>query len=112
MWGPHAWKFLEDCAVSIDPESYQSYSDLISLLPQVLPCEDCRSHCDEYLRCNPLPPAQDVPDWLAHFKESVRQRKETDDPRVVSPALATALMITGAILLVLAAIGVLRYVGF
>lgn len=80
IWGGHAWRFLEACAAALDDRGegacYESYKQLIALLPEVLPCAQCREHCKEYLREYPLPPARDIMAWLREFREAVKRRKE------------------------------------
>ena len=75
VWGPHAWQFLADCAESIDEDSYDDYKLLIDLLPDVLPCAQCRGHCREYLDLNPLPSVEGIHNWLADFKSHVSMHK-------------------------------------
>lgn len=54
VWGPHAWKFLHISAEHY-PESptiaeqQSCYQYLMSLCP-MLPCPECRIHCDKYMR--------------------------------------------------------------
>jgi hypothetical protein len=111
FWGPNAWQFLQDCAVSVDDESYPSYQQLIALLPQVLPCENCRNHCDMYLRDHPLPPPSHLHDWLGNFQATVRARK--DEENGTTPTVTGTIMtIILAIILLVGAVASLHYANF
>lgn len=81
-WGPNAWRFLHDCASCIDGESYESYQNLIALLPTLLPCEKCRFHSAEYLESHPLPnKSADLHAWLRDFESEVQTRKTSSSPQ-------------------------------
>jgi hypothetical protein len=73
-WGPPAWTFLESCAKACDEASAQSYRDFLGLLPDVLPCEQCRVHSAEYISKNPVD-TDNLTDWIRRFKRAVASQK-------------------------------------
>lgn len=76
LWGPPAWEFLGHCAESVDDDSFPSFVALVGLLPSILPCESCRSHCAGYIRDHPLRRGYgvDVKAWLEEFRANVKRR--------------------------------------
>lgn len=59
IWGHSAWKFLFTVAYvypvqNPDREVQQNYYIYFTHLKNMLPCEKCRIHYDEYLNNNPL----------------------------------------------------------
>ena len=77
VWGRDSWSFLKKCAHAVDEESLPHYQALMSLLPHVLPCEQCRHHAKEYIAQHPLT-STDVLGWLDAFEQSVTRRKQRD----------------------------------
>ena len=75
-WGPGCWAFLHAAAaVAVDPPAV---TELIALLPRVLPCEECRKHSQAYLEANP--PGETIVDaasasrFVFDFHNEVNQR--------------------------------------
>lgn len=79
VWGPKAWDFLEYCAEAIDEESENQYKHLIELLPEVLPCGECRYHTRKYLQEHPLD-TKNLKTWLKAFRAAVSSRKQSGAP--------------------------------
>jgi hypothetical protein len=73
LWGGAGWTFLEYCAKGLDGESSRSFGRFVELLPDLLPCEDCRRHTAEYLKMRPLD-ANDPLGWVRTFRASVAAR--------------------------------------
>jgi hypothetical protein len=97
VWGRAGWTFLRSCAEASDPSTRSHYHQLFRLLPDVLPCGNCRRHCREYLRHFPPEEAPDLVVWLTDFEEAVRRRKS-------SPAQSSTSVGVGWILLCLVAV--------
>ena len=74
IWGPHAWAFLRHCATACDETCSASYKQFLELLPEVLPCQQCREHCGAYIADNPVD-TTDLVSWLDRFREAVAKRK-------------------------------------
>lgn len=112
LWGPSAWKFLDYCAKACDPGSAQSYKKWIELLPEVLPCEQCREHSAAYIASHPVD-TSDLNGWIKKFQSAVSHRKAQESPQrqqqppcakrrmflvvvgVLTVALALVLLIVG-----------------
>lgn len=77
LWGRSGWSFLRSCAEASDAGTRSHYHQLFRLLPDVLPCGNCRHHSREYLRQFPPEEAPNLVVWLNDFEEAVRQRKSS-----------------------------------
>ena len=111
LWGPYAWQFLSDCALSVDEESYPNYKVLIKLLPELLPCEKCRGHCREYLDTHPLPQFKGIHAWLSDFRKHVKTENNYLQGKV-QESTRLILQMAGAVILLLLAVLVLRFTYF
>lgn len=74
IWGPSAWTFLKHCATACDDSCAKSYKSFIELLPDVLPCEQCRNHSGIYIAENPVD-TDDLVGWIERFRQTVAERK-------------------------------------
>ena len=74
LWGPPAWAFLRYCAVACDNTCSESYRRFIELLPEVLPCEQCRVHSAAYIVDNPVD-TNNLVKWIDRFQQAVSKRK-------------------------------------
>lgn len=74
IWGPPAWKFLRYCAVACDDTCSESYRRFLELLPDVLPCEQCREHSAAYIVENPVD-TNNLVKWIDRFQQAVSKRK-------------------------------------
>lgn len=101
IWGAEGWAFLKSCAHACDAESFSHYETLVSVLPHVLPCEQCRFHAVEYIRDHP--PSRDLVRWIEDFETAVRlrTREELPEQSKDGPAAAAYLGL-GLFLVVLA----------
>jgi hypothetical protein len=75
VWGREGWTFLTSCAQACDEESFDKYVQFLELLPDVLPCEQCRYHARQYLLEHPPSKAPDLTQWVQDFERAVGQRK-------------------------------------
>jgi hypothetical protein len=66
---------LQSTAVACDESSADAYRAFIELLPEVLPCERCRTHARDYIARNPVD-TRDLTAWLKRFEEHVAVRKQ------------------------------------
>jgi hypothetical protein len=74
VWGSCAWTFLDACAVGVDSQSSAAFSRFLELLPEVLPCEQCRKHAGAYLASHPIRDREPRA-WLQAFRAAVEKRK-------------------------------------
>lgn len=82
LWGPPAWEFLKYCAEACDDATAPSYKKFIELLPEVLPCEQCRHHSSEYISSNPVD-TSNLKDWIERFKRAVSMRKAREAQQAI-----------------------------
>lgn len=80
IWGTCAWTFLRHCAEACDDTCQESYRQFIELLPEVLPCEQCREHSGRYIMENPVD-TDDLVSWIDRFRLAVAERKAKDIPQ-------------------------------
>ena len=73
-WGEKGWAFLDSCLRSCDPSSRSSYVKFLRVLPEVLPCANCRRHTREFLTKNPPEDHHDLLVWLRDFRADVAAR--------------------------------------
>lgn len=95
QWGPIMWKLLHVTAEKIgrsgstmtDADQANYVKIMITMLPSILPCQDCQSHAEAYLSVNPFPLLKDlsgpalqntVQSWLYTFHNHVRTMKGQD----------------------------------
>ena len=76
IWGPDAWRFLNDVVEGADASSRQYCLELFYLLPHILPCKTCRRHAEQYLKSNPPSTTRNLKEWLQNFREEIRRRKK------------------------------------
>ena len=104
VWGKNGWTFLKQCAEACDEDSFPAYLNMISLLPDVLPCEKCRAHARAYVRDHPPKPGEDLVEWFQAFERSVGERKR-QEAASVSPGpprrSVDVLLVTSLVLLAL-----------
>lgn len=111
VWGKNGWAFLKQCAEACDEESFPAYLSMIYLLPEVLPCEKCRSHARTYIRDHPPEPGKDLVEWFQAFERSVAERKRqeaaaeaSNTPRHPPRRSVDVLLVTSLVLLALCVI--------
>lgn len=90
VWGPKYWKLLHILATRLgngdefmDADAANGFFFVVSGLPDALPCNDCKSHAQNYLFENKFKPQglvrinlrNYVQKWLLDFHNSVRIRK-------------------------------------
>lgn len=88
IWGPSAWTFLHSCGFAY-PENptldeREAAYKLISALPYMLPCDECKHHAYQYINCESTgisSPSSSYLDsmvvfsrWIFEFHESVNSR--------------------------------------
>jgi hypothetical protein len=101
LWGGAGWTFLEYCARGLDGESSRSFGRFVELLPDLLPCEDCRRHTAEYLKTRPLD-LKDPIGWVSTFRASVaariaQERGVTNDSLTLCAFVALAAAVVAAL---------------
>jgi hypothetical protein len=68
FWGPSGWRFLHQISFAYQPERQKkSVRLLFEMLPFVLPCKFCRASLTEYMEADPLEPALQNKEKLAHW---------------------------------------------
>lgn len=75
-WGPHAWYFIEVCALHLDPsdtQSKQKFVEFLETLPFILPCDTCKKEVSMYINKNPIP-NDNIVDWVIGLHNHVRKR--------------------------------------
>ena len=112
-WGPILWKYLHCLAEKlgatnnkiIDTDQAQYTETLITMLPLILPCQECQAHCAAYIAANPLPVLRGlygsalqttVRTWLFQFHNYVRVTKDTQI--IVATVEDCATLYTGCVL--------------
>jgi len=95
QWGPILWKYLHIIAEKIgqsgnkimDADQANYVKTLITMLPFILPCQDCQNHSEAYIAAYPFPSLKDtygttlrdaVRLWLFTFHNHVRSMKGQD----------------------------------
>lgn len=76
LWGSSGWTFLKYCAEGSDACSFET---LLNALPDILPCEECRFHCRQYVDTHPVVDG-DFALWMQEFQDAVSARKATSPP--------------------------------
>ena len=72
-WGPAAWSFLQN---SVRHGDRQLARDLLTNLPQWLPCKKCRVHARKYISTHPIPHKRKrMSIWLRNFRNAVNNTK-------------------------------------
>jgi len=104
VWGEKGWAFLGNCLHAYDSSSRDAYLKFLRLLPEVLPCANCRRHAGEYLAKHPPENRDDLSLWLEDFRADVadRVRPQTCAFRAPSLLALMLLLFLGAVLLGLA----------
>lgn len=74
IWGPAAWAFLRHSASACNKTCADSYQTFFQLLPEVLPCEQCRVHAGAYIAANPVD-TDNLVAWVDRFQKAVAERK-------------------------------------
>ena len=86
VWGPALWSFLHTAAASLD--NPEAFSQILEALPRTLPCPECRTHAEDYLRLHPptgLTDALSASRYLFEFHNVVNERlgKPKAHPRIL-----------------------------
>jgi hypothetical protein len=91
VWGPRYWKLLHIMATrtgigddTIDSDVANGFFYLLQLLPDVLPCKECKGHARTYILENRFKPQglignhlrNYIMKWLLDFHNAVRLRKK------------------------------------
>lgn len=80
LWGPPLWDVLTLFSLAY-PETpseakKQAHAIWINILPQILPCDVCDSHLEQYLKVNPIEPALENRDkfyqWVVDLQEDIK----------------------------------------
>jgi hypothetical protein len=78
VWGPSLWRVLHSLAFSIsqtpDPQKTRQFLELVDSLRNLLPCEECRLHFDDYVNENNPKKASDLAYWTFELHNSVNKR--------------------------------------
>jgi hypothetical protein len=90
-WGSLAWSCIFGSAMRVvsepSPERLAAWRQLVTLLPNILPCFSCRHCCAKYLAKYPLPASSgEIMTWLERLRLDVRDRNRHDGD--VTPAQA------------------------
>jgi hypothetical protein len=92
QWGPVLWKFLhcltENIGLSgstiVDTDQANYMETIITMLPLIVPCNECQAHAASYLASHPLPTLKGlyhhqlrdtIRIWLFEFHNAVRTQK-------------------------------------
>ena len=68
QWGPIMWKLLHVVAEKIgqsgstitDNDQANYVKTMVTMLPSILPCQDCQAHAEVYLSTHPFPVLKDL----------------------------------------------------
>ena len=101
LWGRNGWTFLKQCAEACDEDSFPAYQQMISLLPEVLPCEKCRAHAREYILAHPPEPGEDLVRWFQDFERAVGERKRSHSEASGTEHPSSGLVLASLLLLAL-----------
>ena len=74
------------------------------LLPDVLPCQSCRSHAYEFVSINPPEEAKDLKSWLQTFRSTVAARKRMNSSDRVEPRRGMPVILSLMFVILLIAI--------
>lgn len=92
-WGPILWKILHALAErggkvftpSFRDDERRQWLNIITLLPKIIPCPDCRQHAEAWIAANPITAIKTLgdneiydwlTDWFYRFHEDVNRRLE------------------------------------
>ena len=79
LWGPHAWYFIESCALNLndtDTQSKNKFVEFLETLEFILPCENCRKKVSLYIKEHPIPTGtkDEIVNWVIDLHNDVRRR--------------------------------------
>lgn len=92
-WGPILWKLLHCMAervggtgsTIIDTDQANYFETVLTMLPVIIPCQECQAHAAAYLSANPVPTLRGlygqtlrstVREWLFTFHNAVRTNNQ------------------------------------
>lgn len=113
QWGPVLWKYLhcltENIGMSgstiVDTDQANYMEIIITMLPLIVPCNECQAHAASYLASHPLPQLKGLYNhqlrdtvrlWLFEFHNTVRTQKE--QPIIISTPEECASLYSGCTL--------------
>lgn len=90
-WGPLFWRLLHGLAELAGKQAFSTlqndecriWAHLLTSLCATLPCDDCRTHCGEWLKTHPVAPLATIPysevgtflrTWLWSLHNAVNER--------------------------------------
>ena len=74
LWGPSGWNFIHYAALGLEQSRLPSFRMFLDVLPDMLPCENCRSHARNYLSSHQVATASDAFGFTVDFHNAVNSR--------------------------------------